>query len=56
MAQLYETRIKKLVSDYRGQSVAFVAIRPNNPKAMASGSLWEDVGNDGVSLGLEDPS
>lgn len=34
MAQLYETRIKKLVDDYKGQSVAFVAIQPNNPKAI----------------------
>ncbi|MGH9470484.1 MAG: redoxin domain-containing protein, partial [Terriglobia bacterium] len=34
MAQLYETRIKQLVSDYKGRSVAFVAIQPNNPKAI----------------------
>lgn len=34
MAQLYENRIKKLVEDYRGRSVAFVAIQPNNPKAI----------------------
>jgi thiol-disulfide isomerase/thioredoxin len=33
-AQLYETRIKQLVDDYKGQSVAFVAIQPNNPKAV----------------------
>jgi peroxiredoxin len=34
IAQLYETRIKKLVADYKGRSVAFVAIQPNNPKAI----------------------
>lgn len=33
MAQLYETRIKQLVDDFKGRSVAFVAIQPNNPKA-----------------------
>src|SRR5690242_7687505 len=33
-AQLYETRIKQLVDDYKEQSVAFVAIQPNNPKAV----------------------
>lgn len=33
-AQLYETRIKQLVDDFKGQSVAFVAIQPNNPKAV----------------------
>jgi thiol-disulfide isomerase/thioredoxin len=29
-AQLYETRIKRLVADYQGRGVAFVAIDPNN--------------------------
>jgi thiol-disulfide isomerase/thioredoxin len=33
-AQLYETRIKQLVSDYKGRGVAFVAIQPNNPQAV----------------------
>jgi len=33
-AQLYETRIKQLVSDYQGRGVAFVAIDPNNPAAI----------------------
>ena len=33
-AQLYETRIKQLVDDFKGQSVAFVAIQPNNPRAV----------------------
>jgi peroxiredoxin len=43
-AQLYETRIKKLVSDYQGRSVAFVAIQPNNPDALRLAELaWTDV-------------
>jgi peroxiredoxin len=33
-AQLYETRIKELVAHYQGRSVAFVALQPNNPKAI----------------------
>src|ERR1035437_8074806 len=33
-AQLYESRIKKLVDDYRQKSVAFVAIEPNDPSAI----------------------
>ncbi len=33
MAQLYETRIKQLVDRFKGRSVAFVAIQPNNPQA-----------------------
>jgi len=33
-AQLYETRIKQLVSDYKDRDVAFVAINPNNPNAV----------------------
>jgi peroxiredoxin len=33
-AQLYETRIKQLVSDYQDRDVAFVAIDPNNPAAI----------------------
>jgi peroxiredoxin/thiol-disulfide isomerase/thioredoxin len=44
MAQLYETRIKKLVDDYEGRSVAFVAIQPNNPKAIQLDELaYTDV-------------
>jgi hypothetical protein len=31
-AQLYESRIKKLVDDYKGQSVQFVMIEPNDPR------------------------
>jgi peroxiredoxin len=33
-AQLYETRLKQLVADYRPRGVAFVAIQPNNPQAV----------------------
>ena len=33
-AQLYETRIKQLVDDYKDRGVAFVAIEPNNPDAV----------------------
>ena len=43
-AQLYETRIKKLVSDYAGKSVAFVAIEPNDPDAVRLDELgYTDV-------------
>jgi thiol-disulfide isomerase/thioredoxin len=45
-AQLYETRIKQLVSDYEGKSVAFVAIEPNNPQAVRLDELaYTDVGD-----------
>lgn len=33
-AQLYEGRIKQLAADYRGRSVALVAIQPNDPNAV----------------------
>ena len=33
-AQLYETRIKQLVSDYQNRGVAFVGINPNNANAV----------------------
>jgi len=33
-AQAYEERLKKLVSDYQGKGAAFVAISPNDPKAL----------------------
>jgi len=33
-AQLYETRIKRLVADYQGKGVGFVAINPNNANAV----------------------
>ena len=45
-AQLYETRLKQLVSDYQGRSVAFVAIEPNNPQAVRLDELaYTDVGD-----------
>ena len=45
-AQLYETRLKQLVSDYQGRSVAFVAIEPNNPQAVRLDELAHtDVGD-----------
>jgi peroxiredoxin len=49
-AQLYESRLKKLVEDYKGQSVQFVMIQPNDPNAVRLDELaWTDVGD-----GLED--
>jgi thiol-disulfide isomerase/thioredoxin len=49
-AQLYETRLKKLVEDYQGKSVQFVMIEPNDPEAVRLDELaWTDVGD-----GLED--
>jgi peroxiredoxin len=43
-AQLYETRLKKLVEDYAGKSVAFVAIEPNDPDAVRLDELgYTDV-------------
>ena len=43
-AQLYETRIKQLVEDYKGRSVAFVAIQPNDPNAVRLDELgYTDV-------------
>jgi peroxiredoxin len=43
-AQLYETRMKKLVEDYAGKSVAFVAIEPNDPDAVRLDELgYTDV-------------
>jgi peroxiredoxin len=33
-AQLYEDRIKRLASDYRGKGVTLVAIQPNDPNAL----------------------
>ena len=45
-AQLYEGRIRKLVADYQGKSVAFVAIEPNSPEAVLLNELaWTDVGD-----------
>ncbi len=43
-AQLYETRIKKLVDDFSSKSVAFVAIQPNDPLAIRLSELgYTDV-------------
>jgi len=43
-AQLYETRLKRLVSDYAGKSVGFVAIEPNDPDAVRLDELgYTDV-------------
>src|SRR5580698_10468574 len=43
-SQLYEGRMKKLVSDYSGKGVGFVAINPNDPKAVALSELgYTDV-------------
>src|SRR5205809_2543319 len=43
-AQLYETRIKQLVEDYKDRSVAFVGVEPNDPKAVRLDELgYTDV-------------
>ena len=43
-AQMYETRIKQLVSDYESRGVAFVAIEPNNADAIRLDELgYTDV-------------
>jgi len=45
-AQAYESRLKKLVDDFRGQSVAFVAINPNSPVGVRVDELgYTDVGD-----------
>ena len=49
-AQLYETRIKKLASDYQAKGVALVAIEPNNSRAIR----LDELGYTDVSDGLED--
>jgi peroxiredoxin len=49
-SQLYEGRIKKLVDDYNGKGVAFVAIQPNDPKAV----LLSELGYTDVSDSLEE--
>lgn len=47
-AQLYEARIKKLVDDYQGKSVAIVAIEPNDPEAVRLDELGYTDVNDGL--------
>ncbi len=43
-SQLYEGRMKKLVADYEGKGVAFVAIQPNDPLAVRLSELgYTDV-------------
>lgn len=43
-AQLYEPRLKQLVADFAGQSVAFLAIQPNNTDAVRLDEMaWTDV-------------
>jgi len=43
-AQLYESRLKKLVDDYKGKSVQIVMIEPNDPDAVRLDELaWTDV-------------
>lgn len=49
-AQLYETRLKRLVDDYRGRNVAVVAIQPNNAEAVR----LDELGYTDVSDSLED--
>jgi thiol-disulfide isomerase/thioredoxin len=45
-SQLYEGRIKKLVTDYRRKGVAFVAIQPNYPRAVRLSEMgYTDVGD-----------
>jgi peroxiredoxin len=47
-AQIYETRIKQLVSDYRERGVAFVAIDPNNSAAIRLDELGYTDLNDSL--------
>jgi peroxiredoxin len=49
-AQLYESRIKQIVEDYRGKSFALVAISPNDPDAVR----LNELGYTDVSDTLED--
>lgn len=49
-AQAYEERIKKLVSDYEDNGVAFVAISPNDPKALR----LDELGYTDLSDSLEE--
>jgi peroxiredoxin len=49
-SQLYEGRMKKLVDDYQGKGVAFVAIQPNDPKAV----MLSELGYTDVSDSIEE--
>ena len=45
-AEVYEGRIKKLVSDYGDRGVAFVVIQPNSPKALRLDEMgYTDLGD-----------
>lgn len=45
-AEVYESRIKQLVADYRGKGVAFVAIQPNNAEAVRLDEMgYTDLGD-----------
>jgi thiol-disulfide isomerase/thioredoxin len=45
-SQLYETRIKQIADDYKGKSVAVVAIQPNNADAVRLNEMgYTDVGD-----------
>jgi peroxiredoxin len=45
-AEIYEARLKRLVSEYGTRGVAFVAIQPNSPKALRLDEMgYTDVGD-----------
>src|SRR5581483_317408 len=45
-AEIYEGRIKKLVSDYRDKGVAFAVIQPNSPKGLRLDEMgYTDLGD-----------
>ncbi len=45
-AEVYEQRIKQLVSDYRDRGVGFVVIQPNSPKAVRLDEMgYTDLGD-----------
>ena len=45
-SQLYETRMKQLVQDYKDRGVSLVAIEPNNPEAVLLNEMgYTDVGD-----------
>jgi peroxiredoxin len=45
-AEVYENRIKKLVSDYRDRGVAFAVIQPNSPKGLRLDEMgYTDLGD-----------
>lgn len=50
-AEVYEGRIKKLVSDYRSRGVGFVVIQPNSPKALRLDEMgYTDLGDSLVDM------